>query len=78
LTIAAECHRNAGAQLAAARTATEYGQASLTAKEGLTYIATARAALGFEAAPERSAPGVRKPRGSRVTAGGPTYADSAA
>lgn len=77
LTNAAECHRNAGAQLAAARTAAEYAQATLVAREGLDHIATARATLG-EPAPERSAPGARKPRGSRVTAGGPTYADSAA
>ncbi|WP_262059346.1 hypothetical protein [Streptomyces sp. STR69] len=46
LTAAAECHRAAGAQLAAAHTADEYARATRVAQEGLAHIATARAALG--------------------------------
>lgn len=79
LTNAAECHRNAGAQLAAARTAAEYAQATLAAREGLDHIATARAALGCEPASShaRSTPGAGRLRSGRFTAGGPVYADSA-
>ncbi|MEW1828477.1 hypothetical protein [Streptomyces sp. NPDC088196] len=50
LTDAAECHRAAGAQLAAAHTAGEYAEATRVAKEGLAHIATARAALGVAVA----------------------------
>jgi hypothetical protein len=50
LTDAAECHRAAGAQLAAAHTAGEYAEATRVAKEGLGHVATARAALGVAVA----------------------------
>ena len=50
LTDAAECHRAAGAKLAAAHTAGEYAEATRVAKEGLAHIATARAALGVAVA----------------------------
>ncbi|WOX11077.1 hypothetical protein [Streptomyces sp. N50] len=50
LTDAAECHRAAGARLSAAHTAEEYAEATRVAKDGLTHIATARAALGVAVA----------------------------
>lgn len=46
LTSAAECHRTARVQLAAARTAEEYEQVTRTAREGLRHLGTARLALG--------------------------------
>ncbi|WP_371670215.1 hypothetical protein OG985_22845 [Streptomyces sp. NBC_00289] len=45
LTAAAECHREARAQLAAARTAAEYDRVTRTAREGLRHLGTARTAL---------------------------------
>ncbi|MFJ5305312.1 hypothetical protein [Streptomyces sp. NPDC088350] len=50
LTNAVECHRAAAAQLTMARTVTEYAQVTRTAREGLAYVAAARAALGSEPA----------------------------
>ena len=47
LTSAAECHRVARAQLAAARSAAEYGEVTRVAKEGLEHLRAARSALGL-------------------------------
>ncbi|CAM5490961.1 hypothetical protein [Streptomyces aurantiogriseus] len=52
LTSAAECHRTARAQLAAAHTAAEYGEVTRVAKEGLEHLRTARTALGLTPDPE--------------------------
>lgn len=61
LTSAARCHRAARAQLAAARTAVEYGEVTRVAKEGLEHLRTARSALALDppaAAPDQTAAGV--------------------
>ncbi|MFD9391501.1 hypothetical protein ACFWBB_12455 [Streptomyces sp. NPDC060000] len=65
LTSAAECHRVARTQLAGARTATEYGEVTRVAREGLEHLRVARAALGLGPAPvEDRAPGARRPAGA--------------
>ncbi|GAB7103113.1 hypothetical protein JCM4814A_14270 [Streptomyces phaeofaciens JCM 4814] len=50
LTRAAECHREARARLAAARTAADYAEVTRVAREGLAHLRTARAALGLDPA----------------------------
>ncbi|WP_329219213.1 hypothetical protein OG352_22300 [Streptomyces sp. NBC_01485] len=57
LTSAAECHRAARVQLAAARTAAEYGEVARVAKEGLEHLRVARTALGLDSPPAAPVPG---------------------
>lgn len=58
LTSAAECHRQARARLAAARTAAEYEEVSRTAREGLEHLRRARAGLGLVSAGDRPIHGI--------------------
>ncbi|MFF1543122.1 hypothetical protein [Streptomyces sp. NPDC058291] len=51
LTHAAECHREARARLAAARTAAEYAEATRLAKEGLEHLRAAHTTLGQDPPP---------------------------
>ncbi|MFD5266628.1 hypothetical protein [Streptomyces sp. NPDC058335] len=57
LTSAADCHREARARLADARTAAEYAEVTRTAREGLDHLRRARAGLGRETASASPAAG---------------------
>ncbi|MGX1271216.1 hypothetical protein [Streptomyces phaeoluteigriseus] len=50
LTSAADCHREARARLADARTTAEYAEVTRTAREGLDHLRRARAGLDRETA----------------------------
>ncbi|MET7450554.1 hypothetical protein ABZT03_01415 [Streptomyces sp. NPDC005574] len=72
LTEAAECHREAGERLAAARTAADYDGVTRTAREGLRHLGVARSALATAPAaapPEPSALGGARARNPRQAPG---------
>ncbi|MFE9677566.1 hypothetical protein ACFYO5_26145 [Streptomyces sp. NPDC006259] len=56
LTSAADCHREARARLATARTAAEYAEVTRSAREGLDHLRRARAGLGRETASASASP----------------------